>query len=56
MILVYRPFEGKGISLIQYKLVYLGIQAIVLGIAGNKLSKMGLLPTSAPDWIDLVSI
>lgn len=34
--------------------MYLGIQVILLGIVIYKLSAMGLLPVSAPDYVDLV--
>ena len=51
---VYLPYENKGISLIYYKFIYLAIQSVMMVIAGYKLSKMGLLPTSAGDWLDII--
>lgn len=41
-------------SLAKYKLMYLGIQLVLLGIVGYKLSVMGLLPVSVADYVDLV--
>ena len=41
-------------SLTKYKLMYLGIQFILLCIVIYKLSVMGLLPVSAADYVDLV--
>ncbi len=34
--------------------MYMGINIIQLGIVAYKLSAMGLLPVSAPDYVDLV--
>jgi hypothetical protein len=41
-------------SLAKYKLMYIGINLILLGIVGYKLSMMGLLPVSAADYVDLI--
>ena len=41
-------------SLVKYKLMYLGIQVVLLGIVVYKLSAMGLLPVSAADYVDMV--
>lgn len=41
-------------SLAKYKLMYLGIQVVMLGIVIYKLSVMGLLPVSAADYVDMV--
>jgi hypothetical protein len=41
-------------SLMKYKLMYFGIQLILLGIVVYKLSVMGLLPVSAADYVDLI--
>ena len=38
----------------KYKLMYLGIQIILLGIVVYKLSAMGLLPVSAADYVDMI--
>ena len=38
----------------KYKLMYLGIQIILLGIVVYKLSAMGLLPVSAADSVDMI--
>ena len=41
-------------DLTKYKLMYLGINLILLGIIIYKLSVMGLLPVSPTDYIDLI--
>ena len=38
----------------QAKVVYIGINALVLAIGLNKLYSVGLLPFSPSDWIDLI--
>jgi len=50
----FKQFEGKGVVLFPYKLIYAGIQCIVLGIGFYKFYTMGLLPLSPSDWIDLI--
>lgn len=42
-------------SLTKYKLMYLGIQLVLLAIVIYKLSAMGLLPVSAADYVDMVA-
>ena len=42
-------------SLTKYKLMYLGIQLVLLAIVVYKLSAMGLLPVSAADYVDMVA-
>jgi len=51
----FKQFEGYKISLIQYKLMYAGIQSVILSIGLYKLYTIGLLPLSPADWIDLIS-
>lgn len=41
-------------SMMKYKVMYLGIYLILLGIVVYKLSAMGLLPVSAADYVDMV--
>jgi hypothetical protein len=41
-------------SLVYYKFIYLSIQGVMVAIAVYKLSKMGLLPISAGDWLDII--
>ena len=40
--------------MMKYKVMYLGIYLILLGIVAYKLSAMGLLPVSAADYVDMV--
>lgn len=41
-------------STFKYKVIYCGINLILVGIVAYKLSSMGLLPVSAADYVDLV--
>lgn len=41
-------------SLVKYKFMYIGINLILIGLVGYKLSAMGLLPVAAADYVDLV--
>lgn len=52
--LAFKQFEGKKISLLYYKFIYVGINAFVLSIGLHKLYGVGLLPFSPSDWIDLI--
>lgn len=49
-------YDGMVGSLFKYKVIYAAINLIQLGIVAYKLSAMGLLPVSAPDYVDLVPI
>jgi hypothetical protein len=50
----FKPFEGHGVQLFPYKIIYGGIQMVVLAIGFYKFYTMGLLPLSPADWIDLI--
>lgn len=52
--LVFEPFETMVSSTFKYKVIYCGINLILVGIVAYKLSSMGLLPVSAADYVDLV--
>ncbi len=52
--IVFEPYEGMLPSLVKYKVMYLGIQLVLLGAVIYKLSAMGLLPVSAADYVDLI--
>jgi hypothetical protein len=41
-------------SLAKYKLMYSGINLVLLGIVLYKMSAMGMLPVLAADYVDLV--
>ena len=43
-------------SLATYKLIYFGINIVLLGIIIYKLSAMGLLPVSPTDYVDLIPL
>lgn len=52
--LVFKDYEGMGINLTTYKLIYLAINCFLFGLVVYKLLNVGLLPTSPSDWIDLI--
>jgi len=52
--LAFKQFEGHGVALLPYKLMYGAIQMVILGLCLNKFHGMGLLPLSPADWIDLI--
>ena len=52
--IVFESYEGMNINLGKYKMIYLAIQVLLLGIVIYKLSAMGLLPISAADYVDLI--
>jgi hypothetical protein len=43
-------------STFKYKVIYIGINLVQLGLVAYKLSAMGLLPVSAADYVDLVPL
>jgi hypothetical protein len=43
-------------STFKYKVIYAAINFVQLGLVAYKLSAMGLLPVSAPDYVDLVPL
>lgn len=51
---VFEPYEGMLPSLAKYKIMYAGINLILLGIVLYKMSAMGMLPVLAADYVDLV--
>ena len=51
---VFRRFEQVKDAVIFYKLIYMGINGIVLAIGLYKLYNMGLLPLHPADYVDLV--
>jgi len=54
MDIVFEPYEGMLPSLGKYKLMYLGINSILLGIVLWKMAAMGMLPVLAADYVDLI--
>jgi Protein of unknown function (DUF1077) len=50
----FSQFKGRGIILLPYKLVYLGIHLFIFTIGLYKLYTIGLLPLNSADWIDMV--
>ena len=56
MNLVFEPYEHMVSDLTKYKLMYMGINLVLLGIIIYKLSVMGLLPVSPTDYIDLIPL
>jgi len=49
---VFSKFEdAKGGSLLEPKLVYIGLNVLSLAVAVYKCSTLGLLPTTPSDWI-----
>jgi hypothetical protein len=53
---VFEPYEGIVGSTFKYKVIYIGINLVLVGIVAYKLSTMGLLPVSAADYVDLVPL
>lgn len=53
---VFKDYEGMGVSLTTYKLIYLAINCFLLGLVIYKLLNVGLLPTAPSDWIDLIPL
>jgi len=53
---VFLTYEGNGINLLQYKLIYLAVNGLLLSIGMYKVYTLGLLPLSAADWIDIVPL
>jgi len=53
---VFKDYEGMGVSLVTYKLIYLAINCFLLGLVVYKLLNVGLLPTAPSDWIDLIPL
>ena len=51
---VFESYESQVSSLFKYKVIYCGINMILVGIVAYKLSSMGLLPVAAADYVDLV--
>ncbi len=52
--IVFEPYETMVSSTFKYKVIYCGINLVLMGIVAYKLSSMGLLPVSAADYVDLV--
>ena len=48
---VFKRYEDSGVNLLLYKLIYIGINFVSLGMVLYKCNSMGLLPTSASDWV-----
>ena len=53
---MFEPYEGIVGSTFKYKVIYIGINLVLVGIVAYKLSTMGLLPVSAADYVDLVPL
>jgi ER membrane protein complex subunit 4 len=47
----FAPFEVPGVSLMQQKMLYVGINLVVSGFGIYKLWVMGLLPNTDADWV-----
>ena len=54
LLLEFEKFEGKGVSLIKFKLIYLMINLIILSIMLYKFYNMGLLPLNPSDYTELI--
>jgi hypothetical protein len=51
---VFEPFEDQTKSIMKYKVIYIAINLVGLGIIVYKLSNMGLLSLSPSAYIDLI--
>lgn len=51
----FAPFEVEGLSLIVPKLMFIALNLVTLLAILYKLSIMGLVPTTAEDWIFLIT-
>ena len=52
--LAFEPFEERTKSLLKYKIIFMGINSICIGLVAYKLSKMGLLSFSPSAYIDMI--
>jgi hypothetical protein len=52
--LVFKPFENHEYSIWQYKLIYMGMQLVVVVFILYKINGMGLLPLNPADWMSLI--
>ena len=48
------PYEGMLPSLLKYKLMYVAINLVLLGLVLYKMAAMGMLPVLAADYADLM--
>ena len=51
---IFEPYEDQTRSLFKYKLIYVAINFVCLGVVSYKLSKMGLISFSPAAYIDLI--
>ncbi|KAL6838264.1 hypothetical protein ACP4OV_031936 [Aristida adscensionis] len=48
---VFEPFKDPRVDTLAPKLLYLALNLVALGVGVWKLNTLGLLPTSASDWV-----
>lgn len=53
---VFKKFEMDGLDLTVPKLIYSGMQLVLLAIALWKLNSMGLVPMTSADWTSYIPI
>lgn len=51
IIQVFKPFENKTYSILQYKLTYILINLITFSFIIYRVNSMGLLPFNVSDWV-----
>lgn len=50
----FASVDGKQVSLLQYKLLYVVMSSVLLAAGLYKCNSMGLLPVSSADWIGMI--
>lgn len=50
----FASVDGKQVSLLQYKLLYVVMASVLLAAGLYKCNSMGLLPVSSADWIGMI--
>lgn len=51
---VFKMYENHEYSILHYKLIYMGIQSIVLSFVLYRIYGMGLIPLNPADWISYI--
>jgi hypothetical protein len=53
-LLAFKMFENHEYSIIQYKLIYIAFQSLVVAFVLYRIYGMGLIPLNPADWISLI--
>ena len=53
---VFAPLDNGRLNLLKYKVIYVSVQMISVGMALTKINYMGVLPTSLQDFFPHASV